>query len=207
MSWLHQLLKVLIGFTLLGTAVAAAQPVAPQQARPASACPELFGSRGERTDNAEQRRELLDSVRQADYTIDLTHTCDWAAPERIRFEGLKLIDTCQLPDQGRVAVIRVEDDLGEQTCEPGLYRLRVDDSIGDQASVLAVLRDVVLLERGGELCFLKTRAAEQPVFRMIWRSPWKLLKLPGASKATRATRRRSTKRRLRRKRRRRRRRR
>lgn len=205
---MRQLLGVWVGFTLLGMGAAAAQSIAPQQARPASACPELFGSQGVRSDNAEQRRELLDSVRQADYTIDLTYTCDWAAPERIRFEGLKLLDTCQLPDQGRVAVIRVEDELGEQACEPGLYRLRVDDSIGGQASVLAVLRDVVLLERGGELCFLKTRSAEKPVFRMIWRSPWKLLKLPGTSNTSRskATRRRTTrKRRLRRKRRRRRR--
>ncbi len=205
MSCRRQLVKVLIGFTLLGPGAAAAQSIAPQQARPASACPELFGSRGERADNAEQRRELLDSVRQADYTIDLTHSCDWSAPERIHFEGLELIGTRQAPDQDRVAVIRLEEELGERACEPGLYRLRVDDCIGEQVSVLAVLRDVVLLERGGDLCFLKTRAVEQPVFRMIWRSPWTLLKLPGPGKTTTKAkrRRRTTKRKLRRKRRRR----
>ncbi len=161
---------------------------------PAAACPQLFGSQDAHHENAEFRDEHLDSVREADYTINLTHCSDWDSPERIRFKGLELIDIRPGSGDDQVALVRVDDSVGSVDCEPGLYRLRVGDSIGKRGNVLAVLDEVVLLARGDELHYLKTPHAETPVFRMIWRAPWKITVLPSGSGRSTATKRPPTRR-------------
>lgn len=170
------------------TCAAAEQPL------PAAACPQLFGSQDSHEENTEFRDEHLDSVREADYTINLTHCSDWDAPERIRFKGLELVEILTGNGDDQVAVVRVDDSVGSVNCKPGLYRLREGDSIGKRGNVLAVLDEVVLLARGDELHYLKTPQAETPVFRMIWRAPWKITVLPSNSGRSVATKRASTRR-------------
>jgi len=158
-------------------------------ALPAEACPEVFGTTQVHESNEADRQRKLDELDQAAHTIDLVHTGAWEEPERIRYRGLELVGTRLNEDEEPVALVRVDPEEGELECRPGLYRLEVDDSIGADAAVLAVLDDVLLVEADGDLRFLKTEQAEQPVFRMIWRSEWKLLRLPGERISTRRARR------------------
>lgn len=158
---------------LLGsTALADERPL------PASACPRLFGSPAAHEENEDFRQKRLDSVCEADYTINLTHCSDWEQPERISFKGLELVETRPGKRPGQVAVVRVDEIAQDVNCDPGLYRLAVDDSIGMHGSVLAVLNDVVLVARGTELHYFQIADSQAPVFRMIWRAPWKRLVLP-----------------------------
>ena len=160
----------------------------PAETRPASTCPQLFGGLKAHQHNAQVRRQRLDAVDPGAFSINLTHTTDWEPPDRIRYKGLRLLETAQSGDRDRVALVRLEPALAELGCEPGVYRVGVDDSIGPAARVLAVLDDVLLLETGGDLRYLRTQGAERPVFRMIWRSPWKMLRVHGAQAGTAARR-------------------
>ena len=40
-----------------------------------------------------EREQVLESVKEADYTINLVHSADLTQPERIRFKGLELVYT------------------------------------------------------------------------------------------------------------------
>ena len=147
----------------------------------AAACPQLFGDNQAHAENEDRRERYLDSILEATHTINLVHSSGWSQPDRIRFKGLKLVETQHSEEAGRVAAVRVKESVGSIDCDPGLYWLGVDDSLGKHHSVLAILDGVVLLTNGEDLLFLLAAQYDAPVFRMIWRSTWKMPILPGHS--------------------------
>jgi hypothetical protein len=155
------------------------------QAEPSSACRQLFGDAKEHEDNRKHRKKLLMSVREGEYCIEVLHSADWEVPEEIEYAGLELIKTLADEESDPQALVYVSDEIDELQCDPGVYIVGVDDSIGEEARILAILRDFVLIEENDELRFLKTEDAGNPVWRMIWKSSWKLLKTPDSSKSVR----------------------
>ena len=131
------------------------------------------------------RKKLLMSVREGKYCIEVLHSADWEAPEEIEYIGLELIQTLVDEESEPQALVLVSDEIDELQCDTGTYVVEVDDSIGEEACILAILRDFVLIEENDELRFLKTEDAVNPVWRMIWKSSWKLLKTPDSGRSVR----------------------
>lgn len=153
------------------------------RAEPSSACSQLFGEEDEHEQNMRHRKKLLISVREGEYCIEVLHSADWEAPEEIDYIGLELIETIVDEESEPQALVQVFNEIDDLECDPGIYVVGVDDSIGEEARVLAILQDFVLIEEKGELKFLKTDDSVKPVWRMIWKSSWKLPKTPDASRS------------------------
>jgi len=151
-------------------------------AEPSSACSQLFGDEEEREQNMKHRKKLLMSVREGEYCIEVLHSTDWETPEEIEYIGLELVETVIDEESEPHALVYVSEEIDELGCDPGNYVVEVDDSIGEEARVLAILQDLVLIEENEDLKFLKTEEAGNPVWRMIWKSSWKLLKTPDSSR-------------------------
>ncbi len=160
-------------------------------------CPALFGDRESREDNAEKRKSCLDSVRVSKYTISLIHHCDWTEPQYVHLTGLDLenidcpagLDEEAPDDCDPVAHLRLVEEMDAVECKPGVYSLRVDDNLGEDGRVLAILPDLILTEFQGCLYYLPLDPMARPVWRIIWRSPWKILRLPDRRTNTRTSRR------------------
>jgi hypothetical protein len=152
------------------------------RAKPAQECPELFGDRREHDENRVSRENSLEEVECLDNFINLVHSTDWTRPRRVSFEGLELVDTSTKETDEPVAVFRLDESVDEIECEPGLYLVRVDDSIGEDARVLAILENVVLIEWENDLGFLQIEGTQAPRWRTIWRSSWKLPRMPDSSR-------------------------
>ena len=152
-----------------------------EKAYSSSACPRLFGDEETREENRELREECLGKVRCCEFTIDLVHNCDFEEPEQTSYTGLELIGTIVEKDEQAVALFRIEEGFENLDCPSGTYALRVDDSIGEQCAILAILPDTVLIDEDGQLKFLLVEEAKEPVWRLIWRSGWKVLKMPSSS--------------------------
>ncbi len=142
------------------------------EVKPAGQCPLLFGVQRSHDRNRTARKKHLDSILEGEHAVNLTHTGGWRRPERIRFQGLELMATAATDEAEPRALVEVVDLPAGLRCPPGLYELRVDNSIGGETRVLAILDDSVLLEHRDQLRFLKVSRTSSPVWRMIWRSTW-----------------------------------
>lgn len=151
-------------------------------------CPGAFGDEALRSDNRVVRRERLVLAEQGPHYIDVVDTVGWSPPEAVRFRGLELLDTPTGPGGERVAVVRLDERFGSG-CSPGLYRLRIDDSIGTGRRLVAILDGMLLIERDepsdperqdlqappSGLEFLQTvdeAGTGRPLFKMSWRAPF-----------------------------------
>ncbi len=146
---------------------------------PAESCPAVFGNPQQRLANRAHRLQVLHRVRELTNSILLVHSDDFARPVPLVFQGLELVEV--RPDGlGELhAVVRLGPGLEEFGCPEGGYLVRVDDSLGPETSVLALLDDLVLVEHAGELAYLAPQAAARPRFRLVWRADWTLPVLPG----------------------------
>ncbi len=64
-------------------------------------------------------------------------------------------------------------DAYKDICEPGVYEVTVDDSLGQDARVYAMLEEGMLIESGDRLAFLVLDdGPKMPSMRMIWRSAY-----------------------------------
>jgi hypothetical protein len=156
------------------------------EAVPSRECPELFGDQDDRDENRLTREESLESVKVCKYAINLVHTADWRRPKKVQLEGLELIDICIEEGRTPLAVLRLEEPLEEIECEPGLYIVKVDDSIGADVQVLYILENVLLLEYDGQLGYLVVEGEKMPMWRLIWRSTWKMPRLPDSSRQSKS---------------------
>ena len=149
-------------------------PWSPTEAR--SRCT-LLGASGEVEDNRERRRATLESVSDGEYCVEVVYTDGWGNqdPEVARFVDAQLIDTVLDPGCDPAALVDISPQQPTNACPAGAYVIRVDDSLGGAARVLAILRDVMLIELDNELRFLVKAGADPPsCWRMIWHPPWTL---------------------------------
>lgn len=154
-------------------------------AEPSSACPQLFGDEETRERNRRHRKELLLSVRRGRYCHVVLHSAQWKDPQPVDYVGLSLLRTRIDAESGPQALVSVSGEIAELDCAPGLYLIGIDDSIGEEARILAILREAILIEDGQELKYIKSEGAPSPVWRMIWKSSWSMPRLPDSSRKVR----------------------
>lgn len=142
------------------------------QVKPASTCPALFGTESSRASNLQARKRYLELVEPNEHLVNLTYSGPWREPSAIRFKGISLLATLGVDGQSPSALLDLTGVQQGLDCAAGLYEIHVDDSLGSGAHVLAIVKDAVLFERGGKLFFLTASMAQEPIFRMIWRSTW-----------------------------------
>ncbi len=140
--------------------------------RPASSCPALFGTAGSRAENVKDRTRYLELVEPIEDVINLTYSGPWREPIPVRFKGITMTASLGIGGDSPSAILEISDMPPGVSCEPGLYEIHVDDSLGSDAHVLAIVKNAVLFERDGQLFYLTARMAQEPIFRMIWRSTW-----------------------------------
>jgi hypothetical protein len=156
-------------------------PATLQTARPASDCELLFGTDADRRRNAAHRASTLEEVEVREYTIDVTHSTSWAEPRPMDLQELTLVGTLVRRGCASLAIFELELDPARSQCPGGLYLVNVDDSIGAACPVLAIAENIVLVERDGELRYMSTQEANEPVWRMVWHPNWKFYGSFGAS--------------------------
>lgn len=136
---------------------------------PSSACPALFGDEAARAENRELRKERLVGVRRGEHVVEILHSdSGWRAPEQKRLPGIEVLF---VGAEGAVVLVK---ERWAEVCTPGRYWLGVDDALGTEARVLALLDGALLVERAGRLLVIPAReqaVAALPV-RMIWRSAY-----------------------------------
>ncbi len=169
-----------------------APPPAPEPAEPTQSavdaedpeCDRLFGDAERRAENEQSREQRLVMVREGPSYIDIVQTGGWNVPEEMAIRGLEVLQTSA--DEG-TAVFRVDENLG--FCEPGEYEVEVDDAVGARGQILGVFDDVVLLEHGERLRYLRGRdMGKRPVFKVSWQSRFAVIapaKSTGGSSARR----------------------
>lgn len=142
----------------------------------ASSCPEVFGDEADYRRNQSRREDHLEDVDPDGYFI--THDSDWIEPIPIEPLDLHLVATETQGDCAPYAIVDLRP--GEETidCEPGLYAVEVDASLGRDARVLAIFDDILLIENRGDLQYVMTDLAVEPQWRMVWHPPWKFTRPP-----------------------------
>lgn len=153
-----------------------------EKAVPSHECPALFGE-SERSDERRSLREQrLEAVSRSENLLDIVHSdAGWQAPKPTRVPGLELVAVEEAAEDGeRLARVRVGEVFSE-ACAPGEYLVRVDDGLGSDGSVLALVDEGMLAEHRGNLIFVPRFGTGAPPFRMIWRSPFALNITPGST--------------------------
>lgn len=152
-------------------------------AAPADSCAALFGEAARGDERRASREERLEGVSRSENLLDITHSdAGWRAPKPMRVPGMEVVAIEDGADGARTARVRVGEAWSER-CEPGEYRLGVDDGLGSDGLVLAIVDEGVLAEHKGELIFVPRLGSGPPPFRMIWRSAFALNVAPGSNAA------------------------
>lgn len=151
------------------TAGAAADTPSLIDATPASDCAALFGSGLQRDNNGAWRADVFHSVYETDAFVDVVHSVSkWRTPVRMHVPGVEVVEIGRASDGSPRARVRIGEEIG--TCD-GEYAVGVDDSLGADSQVLAVLDGGVLARHGEQLIMLTPSGVQTgPSFRMIWRS-------------------------------------
>lgn len=140
-------------------------------------CTQLFGDEAVREENRNIRVSKLHGVFKRKHSREIVHSSKrWQnitplRTQHIRFEGVELFD-----GQRRARLSVKHPACGNERRE---YLVSVDDALGRNARVLALLPDGILVENRGRLTHLSQVA--QTDLRLIWRSPFLLTVAGGGS--------------------------
>ncbi len=136
----------------------------------------LFVENAHSTERATRTRETLSYVDPFETYILVGHSGQWSTPEEVRFRGLDVLNTRTSTTTSSHFDIALNAELGQSAkCPEGRYRLSTDSSFGPRGQIIKVLDGVVLLEYEGQLRYLRTQnLKKQPVWAMVWVSPWSL---------------------------------
>lgn len=130
----------------------------------AETCSEVFGDPELRSVRAELRAQLVDLIVTEDGEVMLAHSQGWDEPVALRLRGLRLLSV-DVPHQQAIVELELPP-----VCV-GLYRVKVDDELGRDAPILAVVGDAVVLELDGQLRYVQRDHAPRPP-EVLWRSQW-----------------------------------
>lgn len=156
-------------------------------------CDRLFGTVEDQEQNQTERTKRLILVEEGPSYIDVVQTGGFGEPTEIAYRGLTLRETTTNEDGEPVAVFEVDEELG--FCEAGEYEVEVDDSLGAEGRILAILPELVLVQHGDALRYLRSADLRgRPTFKVSWRSPFSIVVesegSKGSSRSKRAVRRR-----------------
>jgi hypothetical protein len=155
---------------------------------PGSECPDLFGTEEMHENNEAMRSEVLVSIADEEHMVTIVHTGDWIEPVRVEYEALELVGIEHDDEDTPSAVFRLSAGLEDVACEPGLYAVVVGDNLGEDGHVLAIMDDLVLVEQEGWLGYVLLEGAAEPHWRMVWKSPWIMQRLPESRRSSRTRR-------------------
>jgi len=143
----------------------------PKQVLSAKTCSTLFGDASLHRKNEAARQKQLYFVDETADGVVIAHSADWTTPQRLRLLGLTLEATIK----GRGALITVDAQTARRTgCKSGTYRVAVDHALGQNARVLAVLSDKILVEQGAALRYISGDKQGSPNWLMAWGSRYRV---------------------------------
>jgi hypothetical protein len=142
-------------------------------------CAGIFGDEEEKGANEKWREEHPVTITETAHSITVEHSEDFVEPTPVKFAGLKLLRTFTDDDEKGYALVRVSESVAEPDCPAGVYKIHVDNSLGKNAATLAILSEIVVFEMDDNLHYLSSQNDTEPVFRMVWRSPWIHFMPPG----------------------------
>jgi len=146
-------------------------------------CPLVFGATEHREANRSRRKEALHAVWRSGKDVNVTHTARWKAPVSLGLRSLELVGTEPEGADGPVACVRVSKRLATSRCPAGVYPVSVDTSLGAATALLAVVDGVALVEHAGRLATLSTDTAPTYIWRVSWRSSWRVARPTQPSRA------------------------
>lgn len=154
---------------------------AAEPAEEGASCPALFGDEQLRAESEAWRKERLLSVEREEGVIEIVHSVpQWNEPVARTAPGMTVVAVDPATGTARVAV----HDRWSRWCRPGVYRVRLDDALGANSQVLAVLDEGLLASHPEGLMLLPAEgAARATKFRMIWRSAFGISSAGGGSGA------------------------
>lgn len=147
--------------SLAAPALADSVPVAE-----AAECSEVFGDPQLRSARAARRAQLVELLVTEEGEVMLAHSQDWEEPLPLRLHGLHLT-TVDVAHQQAIFELELPP-----LCV-GLFRVSVDDELGQDAPILAVIGDAVVLELDGQLRYIQGDNDSRPP-EVLWRSKWTL---------------------------------
>lgn len=167
--------------TIVGWALATAALVGGQveETRSTRECAALFGDENSVEENRAYREAHLNFVLDGDPYVTLVQFHDWDEPARTKLEGIELLDSTS-------AGARIEVRLGAESCPDGTYLLSVDDAIGENLRVLALLESAVLIDHEGELVYVAVDGQGPIEWEMVWSSRYYLRPSAPKGRASRA---------------------
>jgi hypothetical protein len=130
-------------------------------------CAEVFGDESAVSENRELRERRLNFIIDSGEDVLLDHSHRWADPKPVEIRSLEVIETSTDASTAWVEFYPSQEQI---ECEDGVYALSVDDSLGPDGRVLAVLRDALLIELDGELWYALPEDGVAPDFRLAWSS-------------------------------------
>jgi hypothetical protein len=136
-------------------------------------CDALFGDAELQATNEQRRMLRLRMVEAGPAYIDIVQNGGWDDPTEIAIRGVELISTGYGDHGEPEALVRVTPALG--FCEPGEYAVQVDDALGEAGRILAILDDLVLLERNETLRYIRGSSyVGKPIFKLSWQSAFSI---------------------------------
>lgn len=161
-----------LALSLFPTATEAASSSEAPVARSVRECPAVFGPAETRDAVVARRADSLESVVEDRYGVVVFHHVGrWAAPKSAPLAGLSLVDVDR--DHARLT-FDVRAPL--EGCAEGRYVVDEAVPLGADAVVIASLRDGVLVEKGRGLTFVPVEGRAAPRFRLVWRSPYAIVR-------------------------------
>lgn len=133
-----------------------------------SQCPRIFGNKLTRAANGADRVRFLHWVFEEAEGITIAHSHgSWTDPIRLRLAGIEVVD--RTPYDPKTAIVHINSEIAEEIgCPAGDYRVRRDDSLGHNAHVLAVFRDLLLVEHQGMLTYMAPKETQGPRWVCGW---------------------------------------
>src|SRR5688572_29573496 len=137
------------------------------EVRSARDCDEVFGDELATLENHAARESRLNFIIDSDTDVVVDHSYSWKIATQAEIGSLELVETSTDGSTAYISFLASHEGID---CDDGVYAISVDDSIGPDGRVLAVLRRALLIEMDGRLCYLVPEGGELPRFRITWSS-------------------------------------
>jgi hypothetical protein len=135
----------------------------------ASACPRIFGEPEDTDRNMKKRSQAVEAILRTRNGYQLLHHRGrWAEPSLMRVAGLQIKGTRHVADERQV-LVSLDGPLSK-ICPKGVYAVSRDQSFGRQGQIIAITKDMVLVDTGSSLGVLNVAGKNLPRLESIWRS-------------------------------------
>ena len=150
-------------------------------------CRALFGSQARHAQNKDMRQARLIRVEDVAKSTVVSHAyARWKTPSVLRVKDVDLVEVQpQQGDKPAQLTVRVGESF-QDYCEPGLYRVGVDDALGNEGQIIATTKEAALVQEKDALYAWVPEGKKPPTnWRMVWRAGYEIsLEQKSAAKKT-----------------------